>query len=192
MDVLVDLVTGVATGPHGLDDLVRGGAPSSWWRSSFAETRLVAGVHPEHIERPRVLRTPRGHAHRHRPVLPIIRTFAQVVAGVGQMEHRWFVFYNIAGGVAWGASMTWGGYLLGQAVLPLEFHVFGIRPEPWKPADSVGWLLVMAWDLSANWRTELARLRYGTRLGRERAAEFIPPYPGDTHPPLPDFKARGI
>lgn len=76
----------------------------------------MAGVHPEHIERPRVLRTPRGHAHRHRPVLPIIRTFAQVVAGVGQMEHRWFVFYNIAGGVAWGTSMTWGGSLLGQAV----------------------------------------------------------------------------
>ena len=66
---------------------------------------------------------PRAFYARHRAMpiviarsVPIVRTFAQVVAGVGQMEHRWFAFYNIAGGVAWGTSMTWGGYLLGKAV----------------------------------------------------------------------------
>ncbi|HSW82712.1 MAG TPA: penicillin acylase family protein, partial [Usitatibacter sp.] len=47
-----------------------------------------------------------------------------------------------------------------QPVLPVEFHVFRMKPERWKPADTVAWLLVMAWDLSANWRTELARLRF--------------------------------
>jgi membrane-associated protein len=46
----------------------------------------------------------------------IIRTFVPVVAGVGQMEYRRLVFYNLAGGVAWVTSMTWGGYLPGQAV----------------------------------------------------------------------------
>jgi penicillin amidase len=51
----------------------------------------------------------------------------------------------------------------------------------------VGWLLVMAWDLSGNWRAELGRMRYAAKLGRERAGELIPPYPGDEAQPLPDF-----
>ena len=51
------------------------------------------------------------------------------------------------------------------------------------------WLLVMAWDLSSNYRTELARLRFAAKLGRERANEIIPPYPGEAAQPLPDFKA---
>ena len=80
-------------------------------------------------------------------------------------------------------------FLATDPVLPVEFHVLGVKPEPWKPADSVAWLLVMAWDLSGNWRTELARLRFAARLGRERAAELIPPYPGDAPWPLPDFSA---
>jgi penicillin G amidase len=80
-------------------------------------------------------------------------------------------------------------FLASAPVLPVEFQVFRIAPEPWKPADSVGWLYVMAWDLSGNWRTELGRLRYAAKLGRERANELIPPYPGDRAQPLPDFKA---
>jgi len=81
------------------------------------------------------------------------------------------------------------GYLASDPVLPIEFQVFRIKPQPWKPADSVSWLLVMAWDLSANWRTELGRLRYAARLGQDRAAQLIPPYPGDKEVPLPDFSA---
>ena len=80
-------------------------------------------------------------------------------------------------------------FLDADPVLPVEFHVFRIKPPHWKPADTVGWLLVMAWDLSSNWRTELSRLRYANKLGRERANEIIPPYPGDAPMPLPDFKA---
>jgi penicillin amidase len=80
-------------------------------------------------------------------------------------------------------------FLATGPVLPVEFQVMRIEPEPWKPADTVGWLLVMAWDLSTNWRLELARLRFATKLGRERAGEILPPYPGDAAQPLPDFKA---
>ncbi len=80
-------------------------------------------------------------------------------------------------------------FLDAKPVLPIEFHVFHIEPARWKPADTMGWLLVMAWDLSSNWRTELARMRFAAKLGRERANEIIPPYPGDTPQPLPDFKA---
>ena len=48
--------------------------------------------------------------------IPIIRTFAPVVAGVGQMEYRRFLAYNVLGGIGWVASMTWAGYLLGHAI----------------------------------------------------------------------------
>jgi membrane-associated protein len=45
------------------------------------------------------------------------------VAGVGLMEYRRFVFYNVAGGAAWVTSMTWAGYLLGQAVPNIGDHI---------------------------------------------------------------------
>jgi membrane-associated protein len=55
--------------------------------------------------------------------VPIIRTLAPVVAGVGQMPYRRFLFYNVAGGVAWVVSMTWTGYLLGQAIPDIDRHI---------------------------------------------------------------------
>ena len=78
-------------------------------------------------------------------------------------------------------------FLASKPVLPIGFQAFRIEPERWKPADTMGWLLVMAWDLSGNWRLELARLRFAAKLGPERAAELLPPYPGDHPPPLPDL-----
>lgn len=79
-------------------------------------------------------------------------------------------------------------FLASEPVLPVEFQVFAIAPEPWKPADSVAWMYVMAWDLSGNWRSELGRMRYAAKLGGDRANELIPPYPGEIAAPLPDFK----
>jgi membrane-associated protein len=55
--------------------------------------------------------------------VPIIRTFAPVVAGVGQMEYRRFLLYNVAGGVGWVLSMTWAGYFLGQAIPDVDRHI---------------------------------------------------------------------
>jgi membrane-associated protein len=55
--------------------------------------------------------------------IPIIRTFAPVVAGVGQMVYRRFLFYNVFGGIGWVASLTWVGYLLGQKIPNIHQHV---------------------------------------------------------------------
>jgi membrane-associated protein len=46
--------------------------------------------------------------------VPIVRTFAPVLAGVGTMQYRRFLVYNVAGGIGWVASMTWGGYWLAR------------------------------------------------------------------------------
>ena len=46
--------------------------------------------------------------------VPIVRTFAPIVAGVGTMRYRTFVAFNIIGGVGWVALMTGAGYFLGN------------------------------------------------------------------------------
>jgi membrane-associated protein len=48
--------------------------------------------------------------------MPIIRTFAPVVAGAASMTYKRFAAYNIAGGIAWVLSMTLTGYFLGRSV----------------------------------------------------------------------------
>jgi membrane-associated protein len=46
--------------------------------------------------------------------MPIIRTFAPVVAGMGRMEYHRFVSFNVFGGIGWVLSMTFIGYYLGH------------------------------------------------------------------------------
>jgi membrane-associated protein len=55
--------------------------------------------------------------------MPIIRTFAPVVAGAGTMSYPRFASYNVIGGILWVASMTLTGYFLGQAIPDLEEHI---------------------------------------------------------------------
>ncbi len=55
--------------------------------------------------------------------VPIVRTFAPTVAGVGRMRYRTFLTFNILGGVGWVASMTLAGYYLGRMVPDIERHL---------------------------------------------------------------------
>src|SRR5262249_43596257 len=46
--------------------------------------------------------------------MPIVRTFPPVVAGMGRMDYRRFVAFNVFGGAGWVLSMTLIGYYLGH------------------------------------------------------------------------------
>jgi len=55
--------------------------------------------------------------------MPFARTFAPVVAGIGEMKYRRFAMFNIAGGIGWVLSMTLLGYFLGRSIPGIERHI---------------------------------------------------------------------
>ncbi len=48
--------------------------------------------------------------------IPIVRTLAPVMAGVGKMKYETFAFYNGLGALAWGVGLTSAGYLFGNVI----------------------------------------------------------------------------
>jgi len=58
--------------------------------------------------------------------VPIVRTFAPTLAGVGQMRYRTFLTFNVAGGISWVCAMTLTGYFLGRTVPDIMRHLHWI------------------------------------------------------------------
>ena len=58
--------------------------------------------------------------------IPVIRTFTPVVAGVGQMDYRKFVTYNVVGGILWGSGVTTAGYVLGESIPDIDRYLLPI------------------------------------------------------------------
>ena len=73
--------------------------------------------------------------------------------------------------------------------LGVEYSVLGqsfpdYRVEPWSPADSLTWLIAMAWDLRGDYDNELTRARLVATITPARLAEIFPPYPTASHSPI--------
>ncbi|MFA6273721.1 MAG: DedA family protein [Candidatus Paceibacterota bacterium] len=58
--------------------------------------------------------------------VPIVRTFAPIMAGAGKMEYKTFLSWNILGAILWTGSMLLSGYFLGSYIKNVDRFIFPI------------------------------------------------------------------
>jgi len=83
--------------------------------------------HKEYLERARIF----YEAHGGKAIvlarfLPVIRTFAPILAGVGRMRYSTFLFYNVIGAVLWAIGLTFLGFYLGNAIPNIDRYLVPI------------------------------------------------------------------
>lgn len=104
--------------------------------------------HKDHLERTRKFYAKHGgKAVILTRFMPIIRTFAPLMAGVGRMRPATFLFYNVVGGLLWAVGMPMLGFYLGRAIprvdlylMPIVLAIIGISFIPtvvhiWRDKD---------------------------------------------------------
>ena len=87
--------------------------------------------------------------------VPIVRTFAPFVAGIGAMNYSKFIVYNVVGGIAWVALFLWGGFLFGS--------------QPWVQKNFTLVILAIVVVSVMPMVVEYLRARYGAKPAAEAA-----------------------
>jgi membrane-associated protein len=109
---------------HGLFALLTAasfsGDNTNYWVGRFIGPRVFRrekswAFNPAHLERThRFYERHGGKTVIVARFVPIVRTFAPFVAGIGRMRYPRFVFYSFAGSVFWISSLTYAGYYFGN------------------------------------------------------------------------------
>ena len=91
----------------------------NYWIGRLFGSRIANKKHPRFLNRRALERTQAFYArHGGKTIvlarfIPIVRTFAPFVAGIGKMEYRRFFLYNVVGALAWVLVCVWSGYFFG-------------------------------------------------------------------------------
>ncbi len=75
---------------------------------------------------------------------------------------------------------------------PVEFDFLGYEPEPWEPVHSIMIGRLMAWELNLSWWTDLTLGALMEKVGRDKAMEVFPTYPGSVAPTVPGSAMRSF
>lgn len=83
--------------------------------------------HKDHIQKAQQF----FHRHGGKTIIiarfvPVVRTFAPIVAGVGHMEYKRFFAYNVVGGFVWTVGLALLGYAAGKSIPNLDAYIIPI------------------------------------------------------------------
>ncbi len=91
------------------------GDNTNYWVGRLVGTRLVKRINSSYLDRTHAFYEKHGgKTIIFARFLPIVRTYAPFVAGIGRMHYRLFVSYSALGSVAWITFFTVGGYFFGN------------------------------------------------------------------------------
>lgn len=94
--------------------------------------------------------------------VPVVRTFAPVIAGVGEMQYRRFAFYNVIGALIWAVGVTLLGYFLGSVISDIDKYIIPIAIIVIIFSIAPG-----VWHLYKDQEKRALYLKYAKRAGRK-------------------------